>query len=274
MMMLRGAGSEVDGVWSHSSDTGQLAWAPDSDAASSAGGDPKDGQKCLGLSPGHVADDRVGAGNGSFLSQFCIQKRSFYQDRLGTNVGKVLKTRGDLISPGTSRGPLSPESASMTMQSCATASKPGKKTAFLSHLYIQMLILPRQARDKHREYSKKDSRFAAVPPNTTVFTLGVSSGELRNVGTGKCIGVGQAPGAQVWAKPMSAHELAFVILNPLPVPQQLNVSLADLPGNPCSTAIASEKPGVLAAPGVAVEVAASPTGSSFISPACSLRDVW
>ena len=64
-----------------------------------------------------------------FLSQFCIQKRSFYQDRLGTNVGKVLKTRGDLISPGTSRGPLSPESASMTMQSCATASKPGKKTA-------------------------------------------------------------------------------------------------------------------------------------------------
>ena len=139
-----------------------------------------------------------------------------------------------------------------------------------------MLILPRQARDKHRENSKKDYRFAPVPPNTTVFTLGVSSGELRNVGTGKCIGVGQAPGAQVWAKPMSAHELAFVILNPLPVPQQLNVSLADLPGNPCSTAtsIASEKPGVLAAPGVAVEVAASPTGSSFISPACSLRDVW
>ena len=73
-MMLRGAGSEVDGVWSHSSDTGQLAWAPDSDAASSAGGDPKDGQKCLGLSPGHVADDRVGAGNGSFFESVLYTK--------------------------------------------------------------------------------------------------------------------------------------------------------------------------------------------------------
>jgi hypothetical protein len=29
-------------------------------------------------------------------------------------------------------------------------------TAFLSHLYIKTIILPRQARDKHRENSKKD----------------------------------------------------------------------------------------------------------------------
>jgi hypothetical protein len=32
----------------------------------------------------------------------------------------------------------------------------GKKTILLSHLYIKMIILPRQARDKHRENSKKD----------------------------------------------------------------------------------------------------------------------
>ena len=31
----------------------------------------------------------------------------------------------------------------------------GKKTVFLRHLYIKIMILPRQARDKHRENSKK-----------------------------------------------------------------------------------------------------------------------
>jgi hypothetical protein len=31
----------------------------------------------------------------------------------------------------------------------------GEKTVFLSHLYIKTMILPRQARDKHRENSKK-----------------------------------------------------------------------------------------------------------------------
>jgi hypothetical protein len=34
------------------------------------------------------------------------------------------------------------------------------KTAFLSHLYIKPIILPRQARDKHRENSKKRCRFS------------------------------------------------------------------------------------------------------------------
>jgi len=33
------------------------------------------------------------------------------------------------------------------------------KMAFLSHLYIKTIILPRQARDKHRENSKKDAVF-------------------------------------------------------------------------------------------------------------------
>ena len=31
---------------------------------------------------------------------------------------------------------------------------PVRKRVFFSHLYIKMLILPRQARDKHRENSK------------------------------------------------------------------------------------------------------------------------
>ena len=42
-----------------------------------------------------------------------------------------------------------------------TARDRGDKTVFLSHLYIKMMILPRQARDKHRENSKKD-RFVAA----------------------------------------------------------------------------------------------------------------
>ena len=34
-----------------------------------------------------------------------------------------------------------------------------RKTAFWSHLYVKTIILPRQARDKHREISKKDAVF-------------------------------------------------------------------------------------------------------------------
>jgi hypothetical protein len=38
----------------------------------------------------------------------------------------------------------------------------GKKTGILSHLYIKVIFLPRQARDKHRENSKK-SPFSRRP---------------------------------------------------------------------------------------------------------------
>jgi hypothetical protein len=38
----------------------------------------------------------------------------------------------------------------------------GAKTAFLRHLYIKTNILPRQARDKHRENSKKMPFFAGL----------------------------------------------------------------------------------------------------------------
>jgi hypothetical protein len=42
-----------------------------------------------------------------------------------------------------------------------TARDRGDKTVFLSHLYIKMMILPRQARDKNMENSKK-YRFVAA----------------------------------------------------------------------------------------------------------------
>jgi hypothetical protein len=50
-----------------------------------------------------------------------------------------------------------------------------RKRHFLRHLYIKCIILPRQARDKHRENSKK-GRFLAAP-----FEPGVG----RTPGTGK-----------------------------------------------------------------------------------------
>jgi hypothetical protein len=36
-----------------------------------------------------------------------------------------------------------------------------RKTAFLSHFYIKTIILPRQARDKHRESTQKKMPFFA-----------------------------------------------------------------------------------------------------------------
>jgi hypothetical protein len=37
-----------------------------------------------------------------------------------------------------------------------------RKTTFLTHFYIKTIILPKQARDKHRENSKKMPFFAPV----------------------------------------------------------------------------------------------------------------
>ena len=44
----------------------------------------------------------------------------------------------------------------------------GDRTVFLRHLYIQMMILPRQARDKHRESTQKDRFVAAARLNVSV----------------------------------------------------------------------------------------------------------
>ena len=45
-----------------------------------------------------------------------------------------------------------------------------RKTAFLSNLYIKTIILPRQARDKHRENSNKRCRFSHQRPGARVAT--------------------------------------------------------------------------------------------------------
>jgi hypothetical protein len=52
----------------------------------------------------------------------------------------------------------------------------------LSHLYIKMLILPRQARDKHRENSKRD-RFVAqyLPLNSLVLSATPAAGDAADV---------------------------------------------------------------------------------------------
>ena len=39
----------------------------------------------------------------------------------------------------------------------------GQKTPFLRHLYIKYMILPRQARDKHRESTQKRMAFSYRP---------------------------------------------------------------------------------------------------------------
>ena len=41
------------------------------------------------------------------------------------------------------------------------APTPVRKRVFLRHLYIKMITLPRQARDKHRETSQKRTRFCS-----------------------------------------------------------------------------------------------------------------
>jgi len=47
---------------------------------------------------------------------------------------------------------------------CHKCPKPtARKRHFLSHLYIKCIILPRQARDKHRENSKKSGVFSQGP---------------------------------------------------------------------------------------------------------------
>jgi hypothetical protein len=50
-----------------------------------------------------------------------------------------------------------------------------QKTAFLSHLYITAIILPRQARDKHRESTQKKMPFFAplvVAPYDKIMDIG------------------------------------------------------------------------------------------------------
>jgi hypothetical protein len=70
-----------------------------------------------------------------FLSSFYVEKSSLYQDRLGTHIGKSTQKRGR---------PLCSLARTQT-------NRQGAKTPFFSHFILKMIILPRQARDKHRK---------------------------------------------------------------------------------------------------------------------------
>ena len=102
------------------------------------------------------------------------------------------------------------------------------------------------------------------------FTL---AGGALKVGTGECLGAGDAPGLQLWAKPMAAaggsYKLAFLVLNPLSIPQTLSLPLADLLGNPCMAPAAA--PAAAAAEEEEKEEEKADGGQPA---ACTLRDVW
>ena len=81
---------------------------------------------------------------------------------ISANPARWSKTEGDVPpGPGAPTAPGAGAANSSGIDVWSTGcNDTGEKTVFLSHLSIKMLILPRQARDKHRENSKTD-RFVA-----------------------------------------------------------------------------------------------------------------
>ena len=82
-----------------------------------------------------------------------------------------------------------------------------RKRVFLSHFYIKTIILPRQARDKHRESSKKDAfRFCR---RDTHLCGGGATGERRiSVRYGRrtpCCPTGQRPWPRLHLGPAGIH---------------------------------------------------------------------
>ena len=65
-----------------------------------------------------------------------------------------------------------------------TAIQPSNNAIFLSHLYIKTIISPRQARDKHRENSKKD---ALLQGPTSRGLLCLRSWRIALVHTQRCV---------------------------------------------------------------------------------------
>jgi hypothetical protein len=121
---------------------------------------------------------------------FCaisISKRSFYQDRLGTKHRESTQKKSTVFSQWPHKSDvivLKPLADTTTGclddtdctegQQCLALSCPAyrrcginttrgvlvRKTYFLRHLHIKTIILPRQARDKHRKNSKKRTFFS------------------------------------------------------------------------------------------------------------------
>jgi hypothetical protein len=81
------------------------------------------------------------------------QQRRNPADRPPPHCAASASTQHPPVSPCAARGCR--RENRQARPSC-TPPRPAKK-AFLSHLYIETMILPRQARDKHREISKKDA---------------------------------------------------------------------------------------------------------------------
>ena len=96
------------------------------------------------------------------FSSALYTKSSFHQDRLGTNTGNT-QTKSRAVLQGTSAS---------TRRGLCTAVV-GKRH-FLRHLYITTNILPRQARDKHRENSKKSGVFPIGPNKSDRWRRGLT----------------------------------------------------------------------------------------------------
>ena len=88
------------------------------------------------------------------------QARDKPKKRCRKRPGRPLLRRSLVCTTGT-RGILSWRSQGrFSTWSSLRAIASVRKTGFLSHLYLKVIFLPRQARDKHRENSKK-ARFVA-----------------------------------------------------------------------------------------------------------------
>ena len=77
---------------------------------------------------------------------------------------KEMEALGEILAERVIGQEAAVDMVATTMQMCYVGlqASSGKKTGFLSHLYVKVIFLPRQARDKHRENSKK-ARFLEGP---------------------------------------------------------------------------------------------------------------
>ena len=94
---------------------------------------------------------------------------------------KEMEALGEILAERVIGQEAAVDMVATTMQMCYVGlqASSGKKTGFLSHLYVKVIFLPRQARDKHREDSKK-ARFLEGPLGVFLFVgpSGVGKTEL------------------------------------------------------------------------------------------------
>ena len=91
--------------------------------------------------------------------------RSFYQDRFETNIGKALKKDYRFLRISASMAamtqarlmPRPSNSTTTRKRSCLSMARPRNRVFLRCHFILKMIILSRQARDKHRESTQKKS---------------------------------------------------------------------------------------------------------------------